>query len=75
MDDFWGSYAWDIFAEQIRKVFPPAEFPNEDVPAITHNTDVSNSWEREGEDQEYFFRFSVEGYKVAINVLLYAMTH
>ena len=42
---------------------------------ITHNTDVSDSWEREGEDQEYFFRFSVEGYKVAINVLLYAMTH
>jgi hypothetical protein len=128
VDDFWGSYAWDIFAEQIRKVFPPNEFPIEDVPAdhpifhtsfdlagvpqipgigtwrrrvtsergadsaqvhtraisdrhgrvmvfITHNTDVSDSWEREGEDQEYFFRFSVEGYKVAINVLLYAMTH
>jgi hypothetical protein len=129
VDDFWGSYAWDVFAGQIRKVFPPGEFSIDDVPAdhpifhtsfdltqvpqipgigtwrgrrgtsergadsaqvhtraisdrngrvmvfITHNTDVSDSWEREGEDDEYFLRFSVEGYKVAINVLLYAMTH
>jgi hypothetical protein len=42
---------------------------------ITHNTDVSDSWEREGEDIDYFHKFSVDGYKVAINVLLYAMTH
>ena len=42
---------------------------------ITHNTDVSDSWEREGEDPNYFREFSVNGYRVAINVLLYAMTH
>jgi len=42
---------------------------------MTHNTDVSDSWEREGEDPEYFYRFSVDGYRVAVNVLLYAMTH
>ena len=42
---------------------------------MTHNTDVSDSWEREGEDPNYFRQFSVDGYRVAINVLLYAMTH
>jgi hypothetical protein len=42
---------------------------------MTHNTDVSDSWEREGEDPEYFYKFSVNGYRVAVNVLLYAMTH
>jgi hypothetical protein len=42
---------------------------------MTHNTDVSNSWERETEDAEYFYKFSIEGYALGINVLLYAMTH
>jgi len=42
---------------------------------MTHNTDVSDSWEREGEDPNYFRQFSVDGYRVAINVVLYAMTH
>jgi hypothetical protein len=42
---------------------------------MTHNTDISDSWEREGEDPSYFRRFSVEGYALAINVLLYTMTH
>ena len=42
---------------------------------MTHNTDVSDSWEREGEDQRYFIQFSVQGYRVAVDALLYAMTH
>ena len=42
---------------------------------MTHNTDISDTWEREGEDIEYFYRFSPEGYAVAINVMVYAMTH
>lgn len=42
---------------------------------MTHNTDISDSWEREGDDPDYFYRFSVDGYAVAIDVLLYAMTH
>jgi hypothetical protein len=129
VDDFWGSYAWDIWEDQIQKVLPPKEFPIVDVPNghpmfrtlfevkgvpqipgigtwrfgrrtsergadsaqvhsraifdqkgrlmvfITHNTDVSDSWEREGEDSSYFYAFSVDGYAVAIDVLLYAMTH
>ena len=130
VDDFWGSYAWNIWLEQIRKVLPPSEFPIVDLPPdhpifhtmfdlqgvpqipsinfwygsggstsergadsaqvharvitdrhgrvmvfMTHNTDVSDSWEREGEDPQYFFTFSIYGYQTAINVLLYAMTH
>jgi hypothetical protein len=42
---------------------------------MTHNTDVSDSWEREGEDPQYFLKFSVPGYQVGINVLMYVMTH
>jgi hypothetical protein len=42
---------------------------------ITHNTDLGDSFEREGDSREYFLRFSVEGYAVGINVLLYSMTH
>jgi uncharacterized protein DUF4159 len=42
---------------------------------MTHNTDLSDTWEREGEDAEYFYRFSPEGYAIAINVMLYQMTH
>jgi len=130
VDDFWGSYAWSVWEEEIQKAFPPNEFPIVDLPAdhpilrmlfevpsvpqipainswfslgggtsergadsaevhtraildpngrvmllMTHNTDVSDSWEREGEDQDYFYRFSVDGYAVGINVLLYSMSH
>jgi len=130
VDDFWGSYAWDTWAGQIRKVLPPSEFTIVDLPMehpifhtmfdlrrmpqipgigfwrgsgggtsergadsaqvharaiadskgrvmvlMTHNTDISDSWEREGEEPQYFYSFSVEGYQVAMNVLLYAMTH
>jgi hypothetical protein len=42
---------------------------------ITHNTDYSDSWEREGESREYFERFAGVGYAFAINALMYAMTH
>ena len=105
VDDFWGSYAWQVWEEEIRKVFPSTEYPIVDVPRdhplfhmlfdlegvpqipgigtflagrtsergadsdtvhtrtisdshgrvmvfMTHNTDVSDSWEREGEDPE-----------------------
>jgi len=129
VDDFWGSYAWDVWEAEIRKVFPATEYPIVDLPSthplfhtmfdlkgvpqipgigtwlgrgetsergadsaevharaisdrsgrvmvfMTHNTDVSDSWEREGEDPQYFYKFSIDGYRVAVNVLLYAMTH
>ena len=42
---------------------------------MTHNTDISDAWEREGEDPQFFYQFSPNGYAVGINVFLYAMTH
>jgi uncharacterized protein DUF4159 len=129
-DDFWGSYAWEKWEEQIAQVLPPGRYPIVDIPTthamfqtvfnvkrilqvpsiqrwrflrggtsergadsavvhtrgifdekgrlmvlMTHNTDLSDTWEREGEDPEYFYRFSPEGYAIAINVMLYQMTH
>jgi hypothetical protein len=43
---------------------------------MTHNTDISDTWEREGEfPREYFDLFSPRGYAIGVNVVLYAMTH
>jgi hypothetical protein len=128
VDDFWGTYAWEQWSAQMRKVVP--EFPIVDVPAdhpirtmmfdvpeipqvtsinfwrrsggvtsergsdsrtanfrmiadergrilvlMTHNTDIGDSWEREGEDPEFFLQFSPRGYALGINVVLYVLTH
>lgn len=42
---------------------------------MVHNTDLPDPWEREGEDKDYFFRFSPDAYAAGIDILLYAMTH
>ena len=42
---------------------------------MTHNTDISDAWEREGEDPQYFYSFSPDGYALGLNIVLYAMTH
>jgi len=42
---------------------------------MTHNTDVSDTWEREGENEEYFSLFSPRGYAIGVNVVVYALTH
>jgi hypothetical protein len=43
---------------------------------ITHNTDISDTWEREGEEpRSYFDTFSPRGYAIGVNVVIYAMTH
>jgi hypothetical protein len=40
------------------------------------NTDIGDGWEREGENEEYFHRFSEKmAYPMMINVVFYAMTH
>ena len=130
VDDYWGSEAWDQWAQQISRVLSPAEFPIIDlaldhpimhtlydvkeylqVPSIqfwysnggstsergsdsaqphyrgiqdaqgrlmvfmTHNTDVADTWEREGENRQYFDLFSPRGYAIGVNAVLYAMTH
>lgn len=41
-----------------------------------HNTDNGDGWEREGENEEYFTRFSEKmAYPLMINILVYTMTH
>jgi hypothetical protein len=42
---------------------------------ITHNTDLGDSFEREGDSRAYFLEFSVPGYALGVNVVLYALTH
>jgi uncharacterized protein DUF4159 len=129
-DDFWGSYEWQNWELEIRKVFPSGQYPMVDLPldhplfrthfvvqkipqiasinywmgsggdtsergsdsavptlraildahgrpmvVITHNTDLGDSFEREGDDPNYFYRFAVDGYALGINILLYSMAH
>jgi uncharacterized protein DUF4159 len=130
VDDFWGSYAWERWVEEIGRVLPAGQYPITDVPVdhaimhtlydvrkmpqvpsishwyrsgggtsergpdsaavtfkgirdekgrlmivMTHNTDIADTWEREGENREYFEKFSPEGYAIGVNFILYAMTH
>jgi hypothetical protein len=132
VDDFWGSKAWDQWAEEIGGVLPPDRYPIFDIPpdhavlhslydvkeveqvsnirfwfqtggsvleraylnesphvnfrgiqddhgrlmvVMAHNTDIPDTWEREGESKEYFDRFSPNGYAVGVNIMIYAMTH
>jgi len=130
VDDFWGSYQWDHWVGQIRRVLPASEFPIFDIPEdhpifrtqfevrdipqipnigfymrsggrtsengadssiphiraiadkqgriiilMTHNTDIGDSWEREGDDPGYFVAFGPKGYALGINAFLYALTH
>ena len=42
---------------------------------MTHNSDIGDSWEREGEDPDYFYQFSPNGYALGLDILVYAMTH
>jgi hypothetical protein len=42
---------------------------------MTHNTDIADAWEREGEDFQFFNLFSPRGYSVGINIAIWSMTH
>jgi hypothetical protein len=42
---------------------------------MTHNTDIGDSWEREGEAPDFFRLFSPDGYALGINVVLCALSH
>lgn len=129
-DDFWGTYQWEHWVGQLRKVLPAGEYPIFDLPLdhplfrtqfqvseipqipnigffirsggrtseqgadsavphargiadrkgrlmvlMTHNTDIADAWEREGDDPTYFYTFSPRGYAFGINAFLYALTH
>jgi len=41
-----------------------------------HNADNGDGWEREGEDDHFFHRFSESlAFSLGINIIFYAMTH
>lgn len=41
----------------------------------THNSDIGDGWEREGEDVEFFEKFSTPSYAMSLNIIVYALTH
>lgn len=45
------------------------------VVLMSHNTDIADGWEREGEDYQFFHLFSPKGYAVGVNVAVWSMTH
>jgi Domain of unknown function (DUF4159) len=46
------------------------------VALFCHNNDVADGWEREGEEIEYFKKYSLPvSYPFGINIITYAMTH
>jgi hypothetical protein len=52
-------------------------FDNRDqlVVLVSMNSDVSDSWEREGDNAAYFAVFGRDGYALGVDVAVYAMTH
>ena len=42
---------------------------------VSMNSDVSDSWEREGDSEDYFFAFAGKGYALGVNVAIWVMTH
>ena len=45
------------------------------VAVMTHDTDIGDSWEREGEGPNFFYQFLLNRYVLGINVLLSIMAH
>jgi hypothetical protein len=42
---------------------------------VSINSDVSDSWEREGDSQDYFEAYAGKGYALGVNVAVWVMTH
>jgi hypothetical protein len=64
---------WESEEAHVRGIF---DHDGRLMVVMTHNTDIADGWEREGEDEEYFARFSVtKAYPMGINIVLYALTH
>jgi hypothetical protein len=42
---------------------------------MTHNTDIADTWEREGANADFFSLFSPNGYALGVNAMIYALTH
>jgi hypothetical protein len=42
---------------------------------VSMNSDVSDSWEREGDNPDYFVTYSPKGYALGVDVAIWVMTH
>jgi hypothetical protein len=42
---------------------------------VSMNSDVSDSWEREGDNPQYFNTYAGKGYAMGVNVAIWVMTH
>jgi len=42
---------------------------------VSMNSDVSDSWEREGDNQDYFETYAGRGYALGVNVAVWVMSH
>jgi hypothetical protein len=42
---------------------------------MSHNTDLADGWEREGDDRSFFQEFSPDAYAIGVNVAVWVMTH
>jgi hypothetical protein len=42
---------------------------------MTHNTDIADGWEREVDNEDFFYRFTAQAYGVGINALVWGMSH
>ena len=42
---------------------------------VSVNSDVSDSWEREGDNRDYFETFAARGYALGVNVAVWVLTH
>jgi hypothetical protein len=77
---FWRRSGRSTTSERGRESATPhlrAVFAEDGRPMVlmSHNTDIADGWEREGEDEEFFYTFSPEAYALGIDVLIWAMTH
>jgi len=124
LDDFWGSFEWQLMEQQLKKILPNAEI--KDIPrdhtifhqfydidkiiqvpslayvynggitweqdgfvpeckgvwddhgrlmiVINHNTDLGDAYEH-ADNPQYPHRFSGYAYRIAINFILYSLTH
>lgn len=62
----------DVMNVNFRGLFDPK---GRLMAVMTHNTDLGDGWEREAEDPGYFQVFSVKAYAMALNIVVYALTH
>lgn len=74
----WSGITWEYHGEECIDVHIKAITDDKGRMMViaSHNTDNGDGWEREGESDYYFHRFSENiAFPMGINIIVYAMTH